>query len=103
MRYEEIIQRRVARELHPGTLVNLGIGLPTGVSQFILPEDGILFQSENGIVGMGARPPEGMEYSELTDAGGSFVTACRARRPSTAPLLRPHPRRPSRRDRARRA
>ena len=75
MRYEEIIQRRVARELHPGTLVNLGIGLPTGVSQFILPEDGILFQSENGIVGMGARPPEGMEYSELTDAGGSFVTA----------------------------
>ena len=33
MRYEEIIQRRVARELHPGTLVNLGIGLPTGVCQ----------------------------------------------------------------------
>ncbi len=75
MSYEEIIQRRVARELHPGTLVNLGIGLPTGVSQFIRPEDGILFQSENGIVGMGARPPEGMEYAELTDAGGSFVTA----------------------------
>jgi acetate CoA/acetoacetate CoA-transferase beta subunit len=75
MKPEEIIQRRVARELHPGTLVNLGIGLPTGVSQFILPEEGILFQSENGIVGMGARPPEGMEDPELTDAGGSFVTA----------------------------
>ena len=75
MKAEEIIQRRVARELHPGTLVNLGIGLPTGVCQFIAAEDGILFQSENGIVGMGARPPEGMEYTELTDAGGSFVTA----------------------------
>lgn len=75
MRPEEIIQRRVARELHPGTLVNLGIGLPTGVCQFIAERDGILFQSENGIVGMGARPPEGMEYTELTDAGGSFVTA----------------------------
>jgi 3-oxoacid CoA-transferase B subunit len=75
MKPEEIIQRRVARELHPGTLVNLGIGLPTGVCQFIASEDAILFQSENGIVGMGARPPEGMEYAELTDAGGSFVTA----------------------------
>jgi len=75
MKPEEIIQRRVARELHPGTLVNLGIGLPTGVCQFIAENDGILFQSENGIVGMGARPPEGMEYTELTDAGGSFVTA----------------------------
>ena len=72
---EEIIQRRVARELRPGTLVNLGIGLPTGVSKFIDHDAGILFQSENGIVGMGSRPPEGMEDEELTDAGGSFITA----------------------------
>ncbi|WP_374306242.1 3-oxoacid CoA-transferase subunit B [Methylocella sp.] len=75
MKPEEIIQRRVARELRPGTLVNLGIGLPTGVAQFISPHDGILLQSENGIVGMGARPPEGMEWDDLTDAGGGFVTA----------------------------
>lgn len=75
MKPEEIIQRRVARELRPGTLVNLGIGLPTGVAQFISPHDGVLFQSENGIVGMGARPPEGMEWDDLTDAGGGFVTA----------------------------
>jgi 3-oxoacid CoA-transferase B subunit len=75
MKPEEIIHRRVALELHPGTLVNLGIGLPTGVSRYVSPHDGILFQSENGIVGMGARPPEGMEEDDLTDAGGGFVTA----------------------------
>jgi 3-oxoacid CoA-transferase B subunit len=72
---DEIIQRRVARELHPGTLVNLGIGLPTGVAKFIDSDAGILFQSENGIVGMGSRPPEGMEDAELVDAGGSFASA----------------------------
>ena len=72
---EEIIQRRVAHELHSDTLVNLGIGLPTGVSRHIAPESGILFQSENGIVGMGSRPPEGMEDEDLTDAGGGFVSA----------------------------
>lgn len=72
---DEIIQRRVALELHPGTLVNLGIGMPTGVSRYVPHGSGILFQSENGIVGMGARPPEGMEDEDLTDAGGGFITA----------------------------
>ncbi|MGI6245270.1 MAG: 3-oxoacid CoA-transferase subunit B [Pseudochelatococcus sp.] len=71
----EIIQRRVARELNPGTLVNLGIGLPTGVSRFVPTEHSVFFQSENGIIGMGARPPEGMEDEDLTDAGGGFVSA----------------------------
>lgn len=71
----EIICRRVAQEIRPGTLVNLGIGLPTGVSAYIAPDAGVFFQSENGIVGMGARPPEGMEDDDLTDAGGGFVTA----------------------------
>lgn len=75
MTAEEIIQKRVALELRPGSLVNLGIGLPTGVTRFIAPQAGILFQSENGVVGMGARPPEGMEDEDLTDAGGGFVTA----------------------------
>lgn len=71
----EIIQRRVAQALQPGTLVNLGIGLPTGVARFVAPGSGILFQSENGIVGMAERPPEGMEDPDLTDAGGGFVSA----------------------------
>ena len=75
MKPDEIIQRRVAQELHPGTLVNLGIGLPCGVAQFVPHDSGILFQSENGIVGMGSRPNEGMEDIDLTDAGGGFVTA----------------------------
>lgn len=71
----EIIQRRVAQALQPGTLVNLGIGLPTGVAAYVPASSGVLFQSENGIVGMAERPPEGMEDPDLTDAGGSFASA----------------------------
>jgi 3-oxoacid CoA-transferase B subunit len=71
----EIIQRRVAREIAPGSLVNLGIGIPTGVPAYIPAGLPVLFQSENGIVGMGTRPPEGFEDEDLTDAGGTFVSA----------------------------
>ncbi|NVO16071.1 MAG: 3-oxoacid CoA-transferase subunit B [Rhodoplanes sp.] len=75
MKPEEIIQRRVARELKPNSLVNLGIGLPTGVAKFIDEHDNILFESENGIVGLAAKPPEGMDDPDLTDAGGGTVSA----------------------------
>lgn len=75
MNAQEIIARRVAREVRPGTLVNLGIGIPTLVANYLPASLGVFFQSENGVVGMGARPPEGMENRNLTDAGGSFVTA----------------------------
>lgn len=71
----ELIARRVALELHDNTLVNLGIGLPTLVANFVPPGLRVYFQSENGIIGFGARPPEGMEDVHLTDAGGAFVSA----------------------------
>jgi acetate CoA/acetoacetate CoA-transferase beta subunit len=71
----ELIARRVAAELHDNTLVNLGIGLPTMVASFVPKGLSVYFQSENGIIGFGARPPEGMEDVHLTDAGGAFVSA----------------------------
>jgi acetate CoA/acetoacetate CoA-transferase beta subunit len=72
---KEIIARRVAREIRPGTLVNLGIGLPSLVANHVPQGIGVFFQAENGVIGLGARPPEGMEEESLTDAGGGFVTA----------------------------
>ena len=72
---KEVIARRVAREIHPGMLVNLGIGLPSLVATYLPRDLGVFFQAENGVIGLGARPPEGMEDPTLTDAGGSFVTA----------------------------
>lgn len=72
---KELIARRVALDIKPGSLVNLGIGLPSLVASFVSPEMGVFFQAENGVIGLGARPPEGMEDPNLTDAGGGFVTA----------------------------
>jgi acetate CoA/acetoacetate CoA-transferase beta subunit len=72
---KELIARRVAMELVDNTLVNLGIGLPTMVANYVPQGVHVFFQSENGIIGFGARPPEGMEAEHLTDAGGGFVSA----------------------------
>lgn len=72
---KELIARRVAREIRPGSLVNLGIGLPSLVANFVSSDLGVYFQAENGVIGLGARPPEGMEERHLTDAGGGFVSA----------------------------
>lgn len=72
---KEIIARRVAQELRDRTLVNLGIGLPTMVARYVPEGMLVAFQSENGIIGFGSRPPEGMEDPNLTDAGGGFITA----------------------------
>jgi acetate CoA/acetoacetate CoA-transferase beta subunit len=70
-----LIAMRVAQELHPGDLVNLGIGLPTLVASMVPRDAGIFFQSENGIVGMQATPEEGLEADDLTDAGGNPISA----------------------------
>src|SRR5690242_3054934 len=72
---KSLIARRVARELRPGQLVNLGIGLPTLVAGFVPRDAAIFFQSENGIVGMHAPPAQGLELEDLTDAGGSPIGA----------------------------
>ncbi|HEX9140285.1 MAG TPA: 3-oxoacid CoA-transferase subunit B [Steroidobacteraceae bacterium] len=70
-----LIAMRVAQELRPGYLVNLGIGLPTLVASIVPRDAGIFFQSENGIVGMQATPEEGLEAEDLTDAGGNPISA----------------------------
>ena len=75
MEPQTIIARRIARELKPGMLVNLGIGIPTQVANFIPEGLHVFFQSENGLIGTGAPPEEGMAHPTLTDAGGRPVTA----------------------------
>jgi acetate CoA/acetoacetate CoA-transferase beta subunit len=72
---KELIARRVACEIRSGMLVNLGIGLPSMVANYVPESLGVFFQAENGVIGLGARPPEGMEDPHLTDAGGGFVSA----------------------------
>jgi acetate CoA/acetoacetate CoA-transferase beta subunit len=75
MNPQTIIARRIAQELKDGMLVNLGIGIPTLVANHVSPHLRIFFQSENGLIGTGAVPAEGMAHPMLTDAGGRPVTA----------------------------
>ena len=75
MEPQVIIARRIAKELAQGMLVNLGIGIPTLVANYLPADLHVFFQSENGLIGTGAPPEEGMAHSTLTDAGGRPVTA----------------------------
>jgi acetate CoA/acetoacetate CoA-transferase beta subunit len=72
---QTIIAKRIAQELRTGMLVNLGIGIPTLVANHIPPNVKVFFQSENGLIGTGPIPEEGMGHPLLTDAGGRPVTA----------------------------
>jgi acetate CoA/acetoacetate CoA-transferase beta subunit len=72
---QSVIARRVARELRSGDLVNLGIGIPTLVANFVPPGLKVFFQSENGLIGTGPIPEQGMAHPMLTDAGGRPISA----------------------------
>jgi len=72
---QTLIARRVALELRAGNLVNLGIGIPTLVANYVPPELKVFFQSENGLIGTGPMPEQGMAHPLLTDAGGRPISA----------------------------
>lgn len=71
---KEQMAERAAREIEPGSIVNLGIGLPTLVADYLPDELGVWFHSENGLLGMGPFPYEGEEDSQLINAGKQTVT-----------------------------
>ena len=72
---QAIIAKRVALELRAGNLVNLGIGIPTLVANYVPSGLNIFFQSENGLIGTGPIPEQGMAHPLLTDAGGRPISA----------------------------
>src|SRR3981081_724254 len=70
-----IIARRVTQELRSGDLVNLGIGIPSLVSNYVPAGLKVFFQSENGLIGTGPIPEQGLSHPLLTDAGGNPISA----------------------------
>jgi acetate CoA/acetoacetate CoA-transferase beta subunit len=72
---QTIIARRVAQELRAGMLVNLGIGIPTLVANYVPAGLHVFFQSENGLIGSGPIPEQGTAHPMLTDAGGNPISA----------------------------
>ena len=70
----EIIARRVAQELHEGDYVTLGIGLPTEVAHYVPENIHLMFQSENGLIGVGSKPEPDKINPKIINAGGIPVT-----------------------------
>ena len=71
----EVIAKRVAKEINDGDVVNLGIGIPTLVPNYLPKGIKLTLQSENGLLGMGPTPAPGEENEDLLNAGGGFITA----------------------------
>lgn len=71
---KEIIARRIARFFKTGDVVNLGIGLPTLVGNYVPPSVTVVLQSENGLIGLGPAPAPGQADKDLTNAGAQPVT-----------------------------
>jgi len=74
MSVKEKIAARAAREVQSGQVINLGIGIPTLIPDYLPASIQAFIQSENGILGIGPRCPAGTEDRNLIDAGGSYVT-----------------------------
>jgi acetate CoA/acetoacetate CoA-transferase beta subunit len=72
---QTIIVKRIASELRSGMLVNLGIGIPTLVANYVPAGTSVFFQSENGLIGTGPIPEDGLAHPNLTDAGGRPASA----------------------------
>jgi len=71
----EVIAKRVAKEFKNGDVVNLGIGLPTLVPNYLPTDVELVLQSENGLLGVGPTPEVGKEDQHLVNAGGGYITA----------------------------
>lgn len=70
----EVIAKRAAKELHDGDVVNLGIGIPTLIPNYLPEGVEVTLQTENGAMGMGPTPAEGEEDKNLINAGGGYIT-----------------------------
>lgn len=70
----EQVAQRIAKELRDGYVVNLGIGLPTLIANYVPEDISVFFQSENGLLGMGPFPYEGEEDPDLINAGKQTIT-----------------------------
>ena len=70
----EVIAKRAAKELHDGDVVNLGIGIPTMIPNYLPDGVEVTLQTENGAMGMGATPAEGEEDKNLINAGGGYTS-----------------------------